>query len=241
MFKITSELRESVRTRAGGRCECEGTNCRHHRNGSRCKRGLRGDEWKVYWHSEKAEDDPKNLEGWCLECFENNFTVPTHQVTLVRAEVADYTALAEEDPRRAVTLRAVLRDAGGTLAEERRGRVLDMIPDELWMEFSRPAEALNAARSLERRFHQYAAKLSLPAVPLCSGIHTGEIRRSRSGVIFGDALTIASMLERVASAGQIVISDSVAGALGTRVTLEGLGPLPSDELAEPMSAWVVRG
>ena len=243
MFRITEELRQRVRTRAGGRCECEGANCRHHRRDTRCKNGLRTDDWKIYWHSEKAGDDPDNLEAWCLKCFENNFEVPTHRVTILRSELADLPEIEETDPRKAVTLRSVLRDAGASLAPERGGQLVESLPDALWMEFSRPTDALQAARDLEERFHTHASRLRLPSVPLCSGIHTGAVRKSRSGELYGDALAVAALLEGVANAGQIVISDPVAGELGTRVKLEGLGPLPaSDDEAEgaSMSCWVVK-
>ncbi len=244
MFRITEELRERVRERASGRCECSGPNCRHHRTDARCKNGLRSDDWKVYWHSEKAGEEPSNLEAWCLTCFENNFEVPTHRVTLLRPELADLTALEEADPRRAVTLRSVLRDAGSSLATERGGHVVPGLRDELLIEFEQPEEALAAARELEGRFHEHASKLRLPTVPLSCGIHTGSVRKSRTGDVYGDALSIASMVETLAQAGQIVISDPVAGELGTQVTLEGLGPLPSSEPAdddEPLGCWVVTG
>lgn len=249
MFRITEELRARTRERAGGRCECEGSNCRHHRSEARCKNGLRTDDWKIYWHSEKAGDDPGNLEAWCLTCFGNNFEVPTHQVTLLRSELADRYAIEEEDPRQAVTLRSVLRDAGVSLASERGGQVVETVRDDLLIEFALPEDALQAARDLQARFHEHAAKLELPDVPLSSGIHAGAVRKSRTGDVFGDALSIASLVERLATAGQVVISDPVARALGTRVTLEGLGPLPSrDENGdgvtdedEPIRCWVVTG
>lgn len=241
MFKITDELRARVRARADNRCECQGSECRHHRRGARCKRGLRGDQWKIFWHSEKAGEDPKNLEAWCLECFENNFTIPTHEVTLLRTELAVDSTLEETEPRKVVTLRSVLRDTGNVLATEQNGRLVDSIPDELWIEFETPDDALDAARMLESKFHLQTARLNLPRVRLCSGIHTGQVRKSRTGEIFGEALAIAAMLEGMASAGQIVISDPVAGHFGTRVTLEGLGPVRAELLEEAVDCWVVRG
>ncbi|MEM7415275.1 MAG: hypothetical protein AAF389_07250 [Gemmatimonadota bacterium] len=241
MFKITDELRERVRQRADNRCECQGSACRHHRRGARCKRGLRGDQWKIFWHSEKAGDDPNNLEAWCLDCFANNFTIPTHEVTLLRSDLASEWAFRPAEPRKVVTLRSVLRDTGSSLAVTQNGRVLDSIPDELWIEFATPEDALDAARTLQSRFHIQAARLNLPEVPLCSGIHTGQVRKSRTGEMFGEALAVAAMLEGVASAGQIVISDPVAGHFGTRVTLDRLGPQSTEELDEPVGCWVVRG
>ena len=70
---ITDELREQVLHRASRRCECVSDQCRHHRNGKRCPKGLRPDDWKVYYRRESAGAKLWNLEAWCLTCFDNNF------------------------------------------------------------------------------------------------------------------------------------------------------------------------
>lgn len=75
-MKITDKMRAQVLDRAGRRCECMSGNCRHHRKGGRCKHGLRGDKWKIYWRTEAGTTQAWNVEAWCLECFVNNFTVP---------------------------------------------------------------------------------------------------------------------------------------------------------------------
>lgn len=73
---VTDKMRREALERAGRRCECQSGNCRHHRKGGRCKRGLRDGQWKIYWRTERGRDNPWNLEAWCLECFDNNFEVP---------------------------------------------------------------------------------------------------------------------------------------------------------------------
>jgi hypothetical protein len=71
--EITPQLRAEVLARAGRRCECQSGNCRHHRKGGRCPRGLRGDQWKIYYRTSRAGLIRWNLEAWCLTCFDNNF------------------------------------------------------------------------------------------------------------------------------------------------------------------------
>jgi hypothetical protein len=40
-MEITDVMRDEVLKRAGRRCECVSGQCRHHREGGRCPRGLR--------------------------------------------------------------------------------------------------------------------------------------------------------------------------------------------------------
>ena len=103
-LKITAEVRALAIELAGRRCECTGGNCRHHRGGARCRHGLRGDEWKVYWRSEDGGASRENIEAWCLQCFENNFEVPRERVALLAADIAGFGRLLEDDYRRAIPL-----------------------------------------------------------------------------------------------------------------------------------------
>jgi hypothetical protein len=72
-MEITQEMRQEVLERSGRRCECLSEKCRHHRKGSRCPKGLRGNEWKIYYRTEAAGANLWNLEAWCLTCFKNNY------------------------------------------------------------------------------------------------------------------------------------------------------------------------
>ena len=175
-----------------------------------------------------------------VRCFANNFTVPTSNVTILRCEIAGYHELAEENQRRALTLMSVLRDSADRVADATKGRLLKSVTDEIWMEFPKGTLAVEAAIALQPRFHENAVKLSLPTPALCTGIHCGEVTRSRTGDVFGDPLAIASMIRRLADAGQIVVSEPVAEQLGRKVELDDLGEISDEDLAEPVSIWAVR-
>ena len=88
-MKITQELRAFAMEQAGRRCECTGSACRHHLRGGRCKRGLRGDDWKVYWRAESGGANRDNIEAWCPECFANNFVAPSETVALLALNIVD--------------------------------------------------------------------------------------------------------------------------------------------------------
>ena len=72
-MEITDAMRAEVLKRSGRRCECVSGQCRHHREGSRCPRGLRPEQWKIYYRTESAGAALWNLEAWCEECFTNNY------------------------------------------------------------------------------------------------------------------------------------------------------------------------
>ena len=72
-MEITDAMRDEVLKRAGRRCECVSGQCRHHRKGARCPRGLRARQWKIYYRTESAGAALWNLEAWCQECFKNNY------------------------------------------------------------------------------------------------------------------------------------------------------------------------
>jgi class 3 adenylate cyclase len=240
MLEITEQVRELARERASGRCECTGSACRHHLAGARCKRGLRGEEWKVYWKSERGGTARGNLDAWCLECFANNFTVPTTTVTILRSGIFGYDELEGDELRRASTLKAVLRDAAARVARAKKGRLVENDADDVWLEFSKSSRAVAAALDLQPRFHKRARKLKLSTPALCSGIHRGEVVRSRSGVLVGEAVSVAAKVKACAHSGQIVISRTAAEELGRRVKLDPLGDHTFEELPQPLSCWVVQ-
>lgn len=69
MTTIDDNTREALIKRAARRCECHNPECRHHRAGARCPRGLRGEDWYVVTRETKAGEKLWNLLAMCSECF----------------------------------------------------------------------------------------------------------------------------------------------------------------------------
>jgi len=239
-LRITAELKALAMERAGRRCECEGQNCRHHLRGARCKRGLRGDDWKIYWRTEDGGPTRENIQAWCLDCFENNFEVPQERVALLAPHIVGYAQLIEEDRRRAITLKSVLRDAAQRAADEFRGRiVLDRLDDDVLVEFPTSREAVDAARSILTGFQLLAGRLDLDVPDLCGAIHCGEVRRWRNGFLVGDAVGVTMSVRDRAGLGQLVLTEAAVEALKQATDLE---PLPEEVITElPIGrAWALR-
>jgi class 3 adenylate cyclase len=220
-LKITQEVRAFMLDLAERRCECAGSNCRHHLRGARCKHGLRGDDWRVYWRREDGGVTRGNLEAWCLRCFENNFDVPHETVALLAADIAGYAALLEDDQRKAITLKSVLRDAAERTAKDSRGRVVfDRKDDDILMEFPTSQDAIDAVRSLRTAFHDLAGRLRLPTPELCGALHYGQVTRWRNGMLAGEAMDTIPRVRSLAADGQIVITGPAAAPVQGKVELQ---------------------
>lgn len=239
-MKITQELKAFAMEQAGRRCECAGDRCRHHLRGARCKRGLRGDDWKVYWRTEGGGATRDNIEAWCLECFSNNFDVPSESVALLATEIAGYGRLMEEDRRRAITLKSVLRDAADLAAREHGGRlVLDRLDDDVLVEFPTSRDAVASARTLSEGFRRLAERLDLEAPDICGAIHCGEVTRWRSGLLAGDAVDIMASIRSLAGIGQIVVTEPAVASLKGSVELEPIEPDGASELPAVGGFWAL--
>jgi hypothetical protein len=239
-LKITQEVKAFALEQAGKRCECSGKNCRHHLKGARCKRGLRGDQWKVYWRREGAGVNRDNIEAWCLECFANNFDVPSETVALLSLDIVDYPRLLAEDRWRAITLRSALRDATRRAAGEHGGSiVLNRAEDDVLAELPTSLKAVEAVRGIRGYFRDLVVRLNMDVPEIRGGIHCGEVTRWRTGLLVGEAIEVATRIRGRSGAAQVVLTKVAAEPLDERFALEPVAAEGSDGApAEPM--WVLR-
>jgi len=66
--KETEAIRDAVRSRAGGRCECAYDGCAHHEG--RCGLQL-GSRWDVHRKNPEGAFNMLNLEAMCVRCHRN--------------------------------------------------------------------------------------------------------------------------------------------------------------------------
>lgn len=240
-MKITPEVRAFAIEQAGRRCECTGSNCRHHLSGARCKHGLRGDEWKVYWRDEDGGATRDNVEAWCLECFDNNFDVPSETVALLSVDLIDYPRLIEENRRQTITLKSILRDASARAADDNKGRmVLGRIDDDILLEFAKSRHAFNAVRSLRPGFRDLALRLELPVPAIRGAIHRGEVTRWRNGLLRGDAVEVVASVAHIALSGQILVTGPAVPRIRVGLDLELIEGAPVEELPSDQEMWALK-
>jgi hypothetical protein len=237
---ITPELKAFAIEQAARRCECSGAGCRHHLKGQRCKRGLRGDQWKVYWRSEAGGVTRENIQAWCLECFANNFQAPRETVALLALDIVGFASLFAEDQWRAMTLKSALRDAARGAAVDFGGRaVLDRAEDDVLLELPTSVVAVEAARKLRSSFRDVALRLNVEVPEICGAIHCGEVTRWRSGVLVGDAVEVTVKARGRAGAGQLVVTASAAEPLSGKFALEPMAA-ESPEPASNGEIWALQ-
>lgn len=95
---------------------------------------------------------------------------------------------------------------------------------------------------LNKQFAVAAVALQLPALPLHFGIHAGEVVRQRDGDVFGGTVNLAARLQSLAGAGELVVSEVVAGPLRqVGFTLESLGEKKLKNVPTPVSCYRVLG
>jgi class 3 adenylate cyclase len=220
-LKITQELRAFAIEQADKRCECAGKNCRHHLKGARCKRGLRGDQWKVFWRREDGGASRDNIEAWCLECFANNFRIPSESVAILALDVVGYRRLLAEDRWRAITLKSALRDAARRAAGEHGGSiVLNRADDDIVLDFPTCLPAIEAVRALRSHFRDLVLRLNIDVPDISGAIHCGEVVRWRNGLLIGEAVDVATKVRDRAGLGQLFLTKPAAESVAGQIELE---------------------
>ena len=117
-------------------------------------------------------------------------------------DMAGYTALMQQDERRARVSRdrqrAVLDDSVG----RRGGKVLQYFGDGTLSVFQSAIETVECAIEIQ------AALRRAPSVPLRIGVHTGDVVHDDQGV-FGDGVNVAARIQSLSVPGGILISGKV--------------------------------
>jgi adenylate cyclase len=164
------------------------------------------------------------------------------------AELRNFTRLSEVlDPERVLQLASSFFSLAGMAVKAQDGEVISLQNDALVAAFrnGKPPQsamrAILAAQALLRDFgpvgERWQSDFGLPAT-LSAGVHLGDTIFGMAGpqggeqyVAFGDTVSIAERLVHRARAGEIVLSSSVAAAIGaaTTASLEAK-PLPPLDL-----------
>jgi adenylate cyclase len=151
----------------------------------------------------------------------------TRERTVGFADLVGYTSTS-----RALSPAALAASVGrfesqvGEVVERRGGRVVKLIGDEAMFVVDDPAQGCELALELARTFRDDP---ELP--PIRVGLATGPMV-SHHGDYFGDVVNLAARLVKVAGVGEVLVSESVAEKLATRIAVEAVGA-PSLKGYEP--------
>ena len=100
------------------------------------------------------------------------------------------------------------------LIEEHRGAVVKTVGDSIMATFYDPLNAVNAAVAMQQKLFDYNAQQSADdPIRIRIGINFGKGIVEEHDV-FGDVVNVASKLVSIGESEQIVVSESVCGAIG---------------------------
>jgi len=136
-------------------------------------------------------------------------TSHTQELTIMFTDVKGYTAFSSKASLSEVM--SMLKQHDDILIpifEKHLGKVLKKIGDAFLVVFEQPAKAVLAGIEIQRKLKEYnleAPDDSKLAVRIA--VNTGSVVR-RENDVFGDAVNVASRLEGIGDAGEIIISES---------------------------------
>jgi class 3 adenylate cyclase len=140
------------------------------------------------------------------------------ETTIVFLDVESFTELTQtQGDKLAIEVLARLESVVRTLAVRHEGKLVKQIGDGLMLAFRRPADAVAFARDVLE-----ATTTDAQVPPLHVGIHTGPAIY-RAGDYIGSTVNLAARVSAASSAGEILITDSVASRLQDFDQLEAAG------------------
>jgi TolB-like protein/class 3 adenylate cyclase len=117
-------------------------------------------------------------------------------------DIVGYTTLMGKDEQKAFEILKKNRQIQRPLIERHNGKWLKEMGDGILASFATVTDAVYCALEIQNRLKKEAGFL------LRIGIHLGEVVFEK-GDVFGDGVNIASRIQSIAPAGEIVVSESV--------------------------------
>ena len=148
--------------------------------------------------------------------------------------IVGYTALMQEDERKAKTLRDKHKEVLEEKIEKHHGNILQYYGDGTLSIFSSGVEAVLCAIGIQRKL------VKVPKIPLRIGIHIGDIVQEDDG-IYGDGVNIASRIESISVPGAVLISDKLQDELGNQpeIKCRSLGTFELKNVKKPVEVLAV--
>src|SRR5688572_300647 len=118
------------------------------------------------------------------------------------ADMTGYTALMQEDEKKATMLRNRQREVLDRCVPENNGKIIQYFGDGTLSVFNSSVDAVKAAVEIQRELQKD------PKVSLRIGLHSGDVAYDNENV-YGDSVNLASRIEALAVHGAILVSDKI--------------------------------
>ncbi|MDT8368371.1 MAG: adenylate/guanylate cyclase domain-containing protein [Longimicrobiales bacterium] len=147
-------------------------------------------------------------------------------------DMVGYTALMQEDERRAKVQRDRQRAVLEGVVERRGGEILQFYGDGTLSVFSSAVEGVHAAIEIQR---EVAVD---PAVPMRIGMHLGDVLQDEHGVL-GDGVNVAARVQALATPGSVLVTSKIADELKNHpdLPLVSLGEVQLKHVSDPIEIF----
>ena len=161
---------------------------------------------------------------------------------ILSADVVGYSSLMDDNETETIRTLKNYCSAITTLIGHNRGRVIDIVGDNLLAEFNSAVDAVNCGTEIQRELAQRNTELpDNRKMAFRIGINVGDVVEE-NGRIYGDGVNIAARIEGLATAGGICISGGVYEQIENKLDLAyvDLGEHRVKNIPRPIRVYAVR-
>ncbi len=157
-----------------------------------------------------------------------------HLAAVMFTDIQGYTALMQQDERRAVEMRDAHRRIFNTATESHQGKILQYYGDGTLSIFHSVVDAVRCAIEMQAQFQ------GDPLVPVRIGIDLGDII-VREDEVIGDAVNRAARIEALAVPGSVLISDRIQRDLQNHqgIKTQSLGTHSLKNVQQPVEVFAI--
>jgi adenylate cyclase len=158
---------------------------------------------------------------------------------LMFADIAGYSALAEQDERLALRLLEEHRRLVRPVLERHSGREIKSMADGFLAQFDSAVDAADCALQIQSELTVRNARVAPEErVLLRIGLHVGDVV-VQDGDVLGQEVNLASRIEQLAEPGEICVSDDFARQIRRKIPagLESIGTPHFRNIREPVEVF----
>ena len=160
--------------------------------------------------------------------------MPRQLTAIMFADMVGYTALMQEDERRAKLLRDRQREVLEERVAEFGGEIVQYYGDGALCGFQSAIQAVECAVAVQVDLREE------PQVPVRIGLHLGDVAFDKSGV-YGDGVNVAARIESLSVAGGVLVSGKIAEEVKNQpgIATEFLAEVSLKNVKEPQRVFAV--
>ncbi len=141
-------------------------------------------------------------------------------VAIIFTDIAGFTAMGQRDESLSLSLLEEHDKLVRPIFQRHSGRVVKTMGDSFLVEFQNALDAVGCAYDIQRVTRESNVGLSVQKrIDLRVGIHLGDVVGTSAGDILGDAVNVASRIERLAENGGVCLTRQVYDQVRNKIDL----------------------